>query len=98
MYIYCGEFFDPSPRHKNQPACKKEKCQKEKKAAWQRHKMRIDPDLGREEDARGAATELLRIKPNFSLEREKDQAYIWFLQHKADKELVDIALNKARLK
>lgn len=41
--IYCGDFFDPSPRHKNQPACKKEKCQKEKKASWQRHKMRIDP-------------------------------------------------------
>ena len=40
--IYCGDFFNPSPRHKNQPACKKEKCQKEKKAAWQRHKMRID--------------------------------------------------------
>ena len=41
--IYCGDFFDPSPRHRNQSACKKIKCQKEKKAAWQRHKMRIDP-------------------------------------------------------
>ena len=41
--IYCGDFFDPSPRHKNQPACKKTQCQKEKKASWQRHKMRIDP-------------------------------------------------------
>jgi len=54
--------------------------------------------LGREDDARGAATEILRINPNFSLEREKDVAYGWFIQHKADKELVDIALNKARLK
>jgi hypothetical protein len=41
--VYCGDLFDPSPRHKNQPACKKIKCQKEKKAAWQRHKIRIDP-------------------------------------------------------
>ncbi len=41
--IYCGDFFDPSPRHKNQTACKKDKCQKEKKAAWQRHKIRTDP-------------------------------------------------------
>ena len=41
--IYCGDFFDPSPRHKNQPACKKTQCQKEKKASWQRHKMRTDP-------------------------------------------------------
>lgn len=41
--IYCGDFFDPSPRHKNQTACKKKKCQQEKNAAWQRHKMRTDP-------------------------------------------------------
>ena len=40
---YCGDFFDPSPRHKNQTACKKEKCQKAKKAAWQRFKMKTDP-------------------------------------------------------
>jgi len=35
---YCGDFFDPSPRHKNQTACKKPECQKDKKAAWQRFK------------------------------------------------------------
>jgi hypothetical protein len=37
--FYCGDFFDPSPRHKNQSACKKVKCQRAKKAAWQRHKI-----------------------------------------------------------
>ena len=26
--VHCGDFFDPSPRHKNQTACKKVKCQK----------------------------------------------------------------------
>ena len=41
--VYCGDFFNPSPRHKNQTACKKVKCQKAKKAAWQRHKMKTDP-------------------------------------------------------
>jgi len=40
---YCGDFFNPSPRHKNQTACKKEKCQKAKKAAWQRFKMKTNP-------------------------------------------------------
>ena len=40
---YYGDFFDSSPRHKNQTACKKEKCQKAKKAAWQRFKMKHDP-------------------------------------------------------
>ena len=40
---YCGDFFDPSPRHKNQTSCKKEKCQRAKKATWQRFKMKTDP-------------------------------------------------------
>ena len=43
LCVYCGDFFDSSPRHKNQTACKKEKCQRAKKAAWQRHKMTTDP-------------------------------------------------------
>ena len=41
--FYCGGFFDPSPRHKNQTACKKVKCQKAKKAARQRHRIKTDP-------------------------------------------------------
>jgi len=42
--VYCGDFFEGSPRHKNQTACKKIKCQNAKKAAWQRYKMKTDPD------------------------------------------------------
>ena len=41
--FYCGAFFDPSPRHKNQSACKKVKCQRAKKAARQRHRIKTDP-------------------------------------------------------
>jgi len=41
--IYCGDFFDPSPRHKNQSACKKTVCQNAKRAAWQRYKLKHDP-------------------------------------------------------
>jgi len=41
--VYCGVFFDASPRHKNQTACKKINCQRAKKAAWQRHKLKTDP-------------------------------------------------------
>ena len=44
LCVYCGNFFDASPRHKNQTACKRPECQRVKKAAWQRHKMRTDPD------------------------------------------------------
>ncbi len=40
---YCGDFFNPSPRHKSQTACKKIKCQRAKKAAWQRFKIKTDP-------------------------------------------------------
>ena len=43
LCVYCGDFFDKSPRHKNQSACKKIKCQRAKKAARQRHKMQTDP-------------------------------------------------------
>lgn len=43
LCFYCGDFFDASPRHKNQTACKKTSCQKAKKAAWQRYKMKNDP-------------------------------------------------------
>jgi hypothetical protein len=43
LCVYCGDFFDPSPRHKNQSACKKVDCQKAKRATWQRHKMKTDP-------------------------------------------------------
>ena len=43
LCVYCGGLFDPSPRHKNQIACKKPPCQRAKKAEWQRHKMKIDP-------------------------------------------------------
>jgi hypothetical protein len=44
LCVYCGDFSEPSPRHKNQTACKKIKCLRTKKAAWQRHKMKTDPD------------------------------------------------------
>jgi len=40
---YCGDYFDPSPRHRNQTACKKSECQRAKKAERQRHKLKTDP-------------------------------------------------------
>jgi hypothetical protein len=43
LCVYCGDLFDPSPRHKNQIACKKSECQRAKKADWQRREMRTDP-------------------------------------------------------
>jgi hypothetical protein len=44
LCIYCGDLFASSPKHKNQTACKKVECQRAKKAAWQRHKIKTDPD------------------------------------------------------
>jgi hypothetical protein len=43
LCVYCGDLFDPSPRHKNQIACQNPECQKAKKAEWQRHKLKTDP-------------------------------------------------------
>ena len=39
LCVYCGDLFDPSPRHKNQIACKKPEGQRAKMADWQRRKM-----------------------------------------------------------
>ena len=41
---HCGNFFTPSPRHKNQVYCTKPACRRARKAAWKRNKMQTDPD------------------------------------------------------
>lgn len=61
--VYCGDYFDPSPRHKNQTACKKEKCQKAKKAAWQRHKLKIDPVY--KANQKGSQQQWLKANPGY---------------------------------
>ena len=42
---FCGSFFVPSPRHKNQNYCMKQDCRRAKKAALKREKMRTDPEF-----------------------------------------------------
>ena len=41
---HCGHFFPKIPRHKEQYYCRKPECQKARKAAWKRKKMRDDPE------------------------------------------------------
>jgi hypothetical protein len=41
---HCGKFFPKSPRHKAQYYCMRPECQKARKAAWKRKKMRDDPE------------------------------------------------------
>lgn len=41
---HCGGYFPPDPRQKNPRYCRKLECQLAKKAAWQREKIRGDPD------------------------------------------------------
>jgi uncharacterized protein (DUF4415 family) len=40
----CGSMFERSVRHKNQCYCPKPECQRARKAAWKRYKMRTDAD------------------------------------------------------
>ena len=40
----CADVFERSVRHKNQCYCPKPECQRARKAAWKRFKMRTDPD------------------------------------------------------
>jgi hypothetical protein len=44
MCVHCGRNFPQSPRHKNQTHCKRQECRRARKAAWQRRKMRTDPE------------------------------------------------------
>jgi hypothetical protein len=41
---HCGAYFTPDPRQKNPRYCRKVVCQRARKAAWQREKIRGDPD------------------------------------------------------
>ena len=41
---HCGTYFIPDPRQKNPRYCGKEACQRARKAAWQREKLRRDRD------------------------------------------------------
>lgn len=40
--VHCGIFF--TPRNRNQNYCPASDCQRARKAAWQRFKMKTDPD------------------------------------------------------
>ena len=40
----CADVFERSVRHKNQCYCPKPECQRARKAAWKRFKMRTDPN------------------------------------------------------
>jgi len=40
----CGEYYTPNPRQKNPRYCRKPKCKRARKAAWQREKIRGDPN------------------------------------------------------
>jgi len=40
---HCGRYFIPDPRQKNQRYCSEKKCQRARKSAWQRSRMKSDP-------------------------------------------------------
>jgi len=61
--FYCGGFFDPSPRHKNQTACKKVTCQRAKKAAWQRHRIKTDPIYAANQ--KSSQQQWIKFKPGY---------------------------------
>jgi hypothetical protein len=59
--LCCGRLF--TPRNKNQNYCSNRKCQKARKADWQRHKMKTDPDYRR--DQRISQKKWLSTKPEY---------------------------------
>ncbi|MEA3361211.1 MAG: hypothetical protein U9R17_17640, partial [Thermodesulfobacteriota bacterium] len=69
--VYCGNFFEESPRHKNQMYCEKKVCKNAKKAAWQRHKIKTDPDYraNQKSSQKGWVQENLRLLEKISQEK-----------------------------
>ena len=61
--FHCGQYFTPSPRHKDQRYCKKPACQRARKAEWQRNKMATDPQY--KADQKQSHYEWLRANPNY---------------------------------
>jgi len=41
---HCGSLFEPNPRARNQQYCSHQDCQRARKRAWQKQKLRTDPD------------------------------------------------------
>lgn len=72
---HCGEYFIPDPRQKNPRYCSKADCQRARKAAWQRGKMRNDPDY--KADQKRCQKDWCRAHPDYWEEYRKqhpDQA------------------------
>ena len=70
LCVYCGDLFDPSPRHKSQIACRKQECQRAKKAEWQRQEMKIDPVYW--ESQRISQKQWARANPGYWKKYRKD--------------------------
>lgn len=60
---HCGEYFSPSPRHRNQRFCRRSGCQRARKAEWQRNKMRTDPEYKANQSQ--SHQEWLRANPSY---------------------------------
>jgi len=60
---HCGRLFKPSPRHKNQTYCMRSECRRARKAAWQRYKMKTDPDYRRNQ--RTSQAQWIRQNPGY---------------------------------
>lgn len=61
--IHCGNEFEPNPRVKNQEYCSKQKCQRARRARWQRQKMKDDLDY--QEDKRRNEREWHKGHPGY---------------------------------
>ena len=60
---HCGDYFAASPRHRNQKFCKKPKCQRARKAEWQRNKLDSDPEY--RANQRQSHQEWLQANPTY---------------------------------
>lgn len=72
---HCGRLFLPNPRVKEQRYCGRPACQRARRAAWQRHKMAVDPAY--QDNQRRCQRQWRRQNPGYwSQYRSRHPAYV----------------------
>lgn len=84
---HCRKLCSPNPRAKNQKYCGKPACRRARRAAWQRKKIRSDPDY--QENQRRCQNDWTRNNPGYWREwREQHPDYVAnnrLQQHRRDR-------------
>jgi hypothetical protein len=73
LCVHCYDLFSSNPRNKNQCYCSKPDCQRARKAAWKRHKIKTDPEF--KADHRLSCKKWAQRNPGYWSQYRKDNPH-----------------------